>query len=103
MTPDEMQAIERMHGVTYPVASWDKRFMRRLSECETISEKEAAQLWRLFTKYWRQMSFPGQRELLRMAEGLAAPDFRKVAAAQRAQAEIDALKSKYAESMNTSN
>jgi hypothetical protein len=38
-----------------------------------------------------------------MAEGLAAPDFRKVAAAQRAQAEIDALKSKYAESMNTSN
>jgi len=101
MTPDEMQAIERMYGITYPVASWDKRFMRMLSGCETISEKEAAQLWRVFIKYRRQMSFPGQRELLRMAEGLAAPDLRKVSAAQRAQAEIDALKAKYAESMAT--
>ena len=99
MTPDELQAIERMHGVTYPVASFDKRFMRMLSGCETISEKEAAQLWRILIKYRRQMSFPGKAELLRMAEGLAAPNFRKQQAAARAQAEIDALKAKYAESM----
>lgn len=100
MSPDELQAIERMHGVTYPVASWDKRFMRMLSGCETISEKEAAQLWRLFIKYRRQMSFPDKARLLRLAEGLAAPDFRKQAAAAREQAEIDALKAKYAATMN---
>jgi hypothetical protein len=98
MTPDEMQAIERMHGVAYPVASWDKRFMRRLSSCETISDKEAAQLWRVFIRYRRQMSFPGQAELLRMAEGLAAPDLRKVEAARKAQAQIDELKAKYQQS-----
>lgn len=92
MTPDEMQAIERMHVVTYPVASWDKRFMRSLSECETISEKEAAQLWRLFIRYRRQMNFPGQLELLRMAEGLAAPDFRKQQKAAEEQAKIEEMR-----------
>lgn len=95
MTPDEMQAIERMHSVTFPVASWDKRFFRSLSSCETISEKESAQLWRIFIKYRRQMGFPDKARLLQLAESLAAPDLRKVAAAQRAQAEIDALKAKY--------
>lgn len=99
MTPDEMQAIERMHCVTYPVASWDKRFMRNLSGCETISEKESAQLWRLFIKYRRQMAFPDKSRLLALAETLAAPDLRKLEAARRAQAEIDHLKSEYAKQM----
>lgn len=96
MTPDEMQAVERMNVVTYPVASWDKRFMRSLSEAETISDKESAQLWRLFIKYRRQMSFPDKARLLEIARRLAAPDFRKLAAAQREQARIDELKAKYA-------
>lgn len=99
MTPDELQAIVRMHGVTYPVASWDKRFMRNLSGCETISEKESAQLWRLFIRYRRQMSFPDKGRLLQVAERLAAPDLRKLAAAQRAQAEIDRQKAEYAKAM----
>lgn len=101
MTSDEMQAVERMHGVTYPVASWDKRFMGSLSGRETISEKESAQLWRLFIRYRRQMSFPDKERLLQVAERVAAPDLRKVAAAQRAQSEIDELKAKYASSFKT--
>lgn len=36
--------------VTYPPASWDKRFARELLTT-TITEKEAAQVWRLFHKY----------------------------------------------------
>ena len=100
-TPDENLAVSQMACVTYPVASWDKRFMRGLSSVDTITEKEAAQLWRLFIKYRRQMAFPEKASLLRMAAGLAAPDLRKLAVMQRQQAEIDALKAKYAESMAT--
>jgi len=94
MTPDEMQAVEQMRVVTFPVASWDKRFFRSLYGTETISEKEASQLWRIFIKYRRQMAFPDKTRMLALAEGLAAPDLRKLAAAQRAQAEIDEMKRK---------
>lgn len=92
MSPDELQAVEQMHGVTYPVASWDKRFMRSLSGMETISEKESAQLWRLFIKYRRQISFADKQRLMNLATSLAAPDLRKVEAARREQARIDELK-----------
>lgn len=100
MTPEELQAVERMHCVTFPAASWDKRFMRSMFGSETITEKEAAQLWRLFIRYRRQMNFPDKARLLMHAETLAAPDLRKLAKAQREQAEIDRLKAKYQEAMN---
>lgn len=89
MTPDEMQAIDRMGVVTYPVASWDKRFMRMVSSGEMISEKEAAQLWRLFIRYRRQMSFPDKERLLRFAAEHAALDFRKQEATRREQQRLD--------------
>lgn len=92
MTPDEMQAVDRMGVVTYPVASWDKRFMRNLISGEMISEKEAPQLWRLFIKYRRQMNFPDKARLLAFAQEHAAPDLRKVEAARREQARIDEMK-----------
>lgn len=85
MTPDEMQAVDRMGVVTYPVASWDKRFMRNLSGGEMISDKESAQLWRLFIKYRRQFSFPDKARLMAFAQVHAAPDLRKIAAEQRKQ------------------
>ena len=100
MTPDEMQAVERMACVTFPVASWDKRFYRSVSSGEMITEKEAAQLWRLFIRYRRQMAFPDKARLLSLAETLAAPDLRKQQAALRAQAEIDELKRKYQATFN---
>ena len=102
MTPDEMQAVERMACVTYPVGSWDKRFMRNLSG-EMITDKESAQLWRLFIKYRRQMSFPDKDRLLLVAERLAAPDFRKLEAQRRAQERIDETKRKYLEAMKDKN
>lgn len=99
MTPDEMQAVERMHSVRFPVASWDKRFFRSVSSGEMITEKEAAQLWRIFIRYRRQMNFPDKARLLAFAEQHSAPDLRKAEAATRKQAEIDALKLKYTEAM----
>lgn len=97
MTPDEMQVVERMACVTFPVASWDKRFYRNVSSGEMISEKEASQLWRIFIKYRRQMNFPDKERLLRFAEEHAALDFRKVNAMARERAEINRLKQKYAD------
>jgi hypothetical protein len=94
MTPDEMQIVKRMHCVTFQVASWDKRFFRSVSSGEMISEKEAAQLWRIFIRYRRQMNFPDKARLLQVAEKLSAPDLRKLEAARRDQARIDAAKAK---------
>lgn len=86
MTEDELLAIAAMRGVTYPVASWDKRFMGALSSGETISQKESVQLWRLFIKYRRQTNFPDKPRLMQLASSLAAPDFRKIAAAKKVEA-----------------
>jgi hypothetical protein len=78
MTPDEMQAVERMHCVRYLPASWEKRFMRDLSSGETITEAQAPQLWRLFVRYRKQLpDFPDKARLLKVAESLAAPDLRQ--------------------------
>ena len=87
--------------VTFPACSWDKRFFQSVSSAQTITDKESAQLWRIFARYRRQMSFPSKARLLKLAETLAAPDLRKVEDARRKQAEIDALKSKYSESIKT--
>lgn len=99
MTQDERDAYQAICGhVTMPVASWDKRFFRQLNT-EAISEREAPQLWRLFIRYRRQTVHPRKSELLRMADSLAAPDYRKQQAALNAQARIDELKRKYQQSM----
>lgn len=99
-TPDEAQAVRQMACVSYPVGSWDKRFMRHLSSVETITENEAPQLWRLFIRYRRQMNFPAKARLLSLAETVAAPDLRKLEAARKEQERIDEEKRKYAEAMN---
>lgn len=85
-------AVKSMHRVTYPVASWDKRFMRMIGEGEMISEKESAQLWRLFVKYRRQTGYTDKHSLMAYAKAHAAPDLRKVEAARREQERIDELK-----------
>lgn len=98
MTVEERTIFHHLQGVTMPVASWDKRFFRSLCQ-NALSTKEAAQLWRIFIRYRRQMSFPEKAQLLQLAESLAAPDFRKQQAALRDQARIDELKAKYAQAM----
>lgn len=98
LNDDEAEAIQMLKGVTFPVASWDKRFARHLQECllsRAIGVKAKPQLWRIFIKYRRQTGGPRKAELLKLAEGMAAPDFRKQQAALREQARIDEMKAKY--------
>jgi hypothetical protein len=104
-TDDEKIALDMLRGCRFPVASWDKRFIRHLGEVfyllpeASISDGEAPQLWRIFIKYRAQMRGPELQRLLPIAQKLAAPDFRKLNAATREQAEIDQLKQKYQEAM----
>ena len=88
ITPDEKTAIFLLQGVTFPPASWDKRFARNIVHGDTITEKEASQVWRLFKRYRRQINHPHAAWLLAIAETLAAPDFRSQRAAQEAEARI---------------
>lgn len=98
LTLDESQALAHLQFCSFPCASWDKRFVRKLS-CETITGKESAQLFRLLIKYRRQFNSPDKARLLAVAEKLAAPDFRKLEAARRDQARIDEEKAKYETSL----
>lgn len=101
MTHDEMQAVDRMGPVTYPVASWDKRFMRSISSGEMISEKESAQLWRLFIKYRRQTgNFPDKPRLLAFAQEHSAVDFRKLKAQEDDKIRLAEYLDRYREAMN---
>ncbi len=78
-TDDEREAVKCLkEQVTYPPASWDKRFARDLLTT-TITEKEAAQVWRLFHKYRRQTRHRDKDRLLEVAANCAAPDLRKSA------------------------
>lgn len=86
VTADERIAIQCLGTVSYPVASWDKRFARSMAGMETITEKEAPQVWRLFIRYRRQFFHPEKARLLALAEKLSAPDLRKQAALQHEQA-----------------
>ena len=96
MTVDELEAVNSLQHVSYPVASWDKRFARSLSGMTTISEKEVPQVWRLFRRYRRQFSCPNKERLLLVAERLSAPDFRK----QRAESSrLAELQDKYQKAM----
>ena len=99
LTPEESEAVWALHGVTFPVASWDKRFSRQLNKDSHITERGAAQIWRLFIKYRRQINRDLFARLHKMAERLAAPDFRKQQAASNEQAKIDKLKAEYARQM----
>lgn len=78
MTADENLIVAYLkRQVTTPPACWDKRFIRDVGCGGLITEKEAAQAWRLFYKYRRQISSPAKERLLEMAKHLAAPDLRK--------------------------
>ena len=90
-TLDELTAFESLQGVTFPVASWDKRFARSLNGT-SLSDGERPQLWRLFIKYRRQINHPQKQRLLAFAETVAAPDLRKQAILAEQQARIDQLK-----------
>ena len=101
LTEDEAIAVECLAQVTYPVASWDKRFNRNLNR-ESLSDKERAQVWRLFIKYRRQISHARKAELLAKAENLAAPDFRKQNAAMLEMARIERMRRRLDEATMTS-
>lgn len=99
MTADERIAAKSIGGCTMTPASWDKRFTRFICEMDTITDKEAPQVWRLFIRYRRQISVPDKARLLALAENLSAPDLRKLEAARREQERIDDMKRKYAEAV----
>ncbi len=90
-TEDEAIAVAALATVSYPPASWDKRFNRQLSPAG-LTDKERPQVWRLFIRYRRQISHPRKAELLRRAEAMAAPNFRKLVADNNAKARIQELK-----------
>lgn len=93
MTPDEMQAVERMHGVRYLPGSWEKRFMRSISSGDVITEGQAPHLWRLFMRYRRQIpDFQDKSRLLAVASTLASKSIAKISAEQEAQTRIDQMK-----------
>jgi hypothetical protein len=91
-TADEAAAIECLGQVTFPIASWDKRFARSLSASVGLTDREAPQLWRLLIRYRRQWRHPERTALLALAEQRTAPDLRKLAAAERDQARINSLR-----------
>ena len=96
LTNDELDAIVCLAHVSYPVASWDKRFNREVlqpaHETQQLSDKAVAQLWRLFIRYRRQFQHPKKAHLLNQANKLAAVDFRKQRATEEAKAKIEQLK-----------
>lgn len=76
MTTDGALAVACIRAqVTFPVGHWDKRFMRELPD--EITEKQAAQVWRIFKTYRRQIQHERKAELLAMAEKLGSADLRK--------------------------
>lgn len=92
MTLDECDAVKCLkEQVTYPPASWDKRFVRELLTT-SITDKEASQVWRLFHRYRRQINHWKKRELLAIAASLAAPDLRKQAKELAERQRIQATK-----------
>lgn len=107
LTDNERQAIKALQRVTFSVGSWDKRFARDVLfpalDTGVLGEKSVPQLWRLFIRYRRQLNLTHEERcrLMELAEKWSAPDFRKVNAAARAQAEIDALKKKYDEAIHS--
>lgn len=54
MTDEQKLILRRLQRVTMPVASYDKRFRRHMSEALELSEKQAAYLLKLDHRYRRQ-------------------------------------------------
>lgn len=76
MTAEEELAVQCIRSqVTFPVGHWDKRFIREL--LWTVTEKQAAQVWRIFKTYRRQITHERKAELLEMAERMGAPTLRR--------------------------
>jgi len=68
MSPDEMLAVDNMRFVRYLPASFEKRFMRNISNGDVITDKQAPHLWRLFFRYRKQVpNFPDKQRLLQFA------------------------------------
>lgn len=70
-TPEEQIAAAALKCVTFPVASWDKRFAASLSPAG-LTDRERPQLWRLFIRYRRQIHCPRKAELLHLAVAAAS-------------------------------
>jgi len=99
MNEDEILAAKCLSQPTYPVASFDKRFAANMhfqvtQSVPMISERGAAQLWRILHRYRRQISHPSRDRLLDIAEKLKAPDMRssRYREAQEQQREIERRK-----------
>lgn len=90
----ERIAITALKRCTFPVGSWDKRFVRSLNIEAGLTDNERPQLWRLFLRYRRQLrdGYSHSLEMWRWAEEHAAPDLRK-------QRKEQAEKAKYMEAM----
>lgn len=85
MTELEKEAVTCLQHVRFPPASWDKRFARSMFGLwQMITDKEAAQVWRLFKRYRRQIVHPRKAELLWHAE----KDRRPEAAIRRTHEDI---------------
>ncbi len=69
-SPDEAMMIKGLEGVTYPAASWDKRFMRGLVR---LTESGSVQLARIFIRYRRQVQHPEKERLLALAHTIYQP------------------------------
>jgi len=81
MVADEVEALRCVgEQVGFSPGTWDKKFARELyarsMASEQISDKEAAQVWRLFKRYRRQITHAEKERLLRVAEMRAAPEWR---------------------------
>lgn len=72
----EIKAIKCLIQPTYTPASFDKRFAREIQGTQQITEGQAAQVWRCFKRYRRQITHPEKDAMLAMAESLAAPELR---------------------------
>lgn len=91
-TPDELIAVTALKHCGFAPASWDKRFVRQLSELG-LTDKERPQVWRLFIRYRRQICHVRKAELLALAGTLAAPDFRvRTAEAKRLMMRVEIAK-----------
>lgn len=81
MTEEEITAATMLRGVTYPTASWDKRFAATIQihlamTPPMIGEKMVPQLWRLLLRYRRQIRHPEREKYIKLARERSAPDFR---------------------------
>lgn len=76
LTEEEAQAASCLNQITFPPASFDKRFGRNMHEATRITDKGALQLWRIIHRYRRQITHPNKAQLLKIAEERKPEDMR---------------------------